>query len=225
LDFYLYNIAKESFYVNRPIEFESIPETRSVYKRLNVFRDVLGLKIDLPLSLAQLMIQWRNNLLHSAAENELDSSYSGKLKNASDDELKNFRHLDCSAMLENFKKGEPPKLKEVAGGIQAINLVAGSIDKIILEKVETSKYAERRLKLHIGPKRSTIQKIWGSRDSASKSSSLDLALSSAGIKKSAHASYLQFRQELENLSIDDALARLPPTVEESSTNKVDSPPI
>jgi hypothetical protein len=208
LDFYIYNVSKETCYLSRPQVFDEIPKTKSVYVRLKIFEDYFSLKPDIPLSLAHLMIQWRNNLLHSAAENGLDSAYSGKLKNATELELENFRHLDCHVMLENFKKGEVPTLKEVGGAVQSINLLAGALDQHVGGLIDWPQYYDRCLRRACLTQRSALKRIWAKPISAARSSSIKMFLATAGIVSRApsHA-FDNYVAGIEALTAEQALNR------------------
>lgn len=140
LDAYLGYLPKKPFAFNDAELVKSF-NTRSVYTRFNAVIKFCNYQTDLPLSLIQLGIQWRNNLVHYHAENELDPSYKTFIRNIKAEDIKErFRGLDPSKILENFEKKSSPTLKEVAGIIQSIHFVVLELDKILIQHIDIIYY-------------------------------------------------------------------------------------
>jgi hypothetical protein len=140
LDAYLGYLPKKPFAFN-DAELVKAFNTRSVYTRFNAVIKFCNYETDLPLSLIQLGIQWRNNLVHYHAENELDPSYKTFISKIKVEDIKErFRGLDPHKILENFEKNSSPTLKEVAGIIQSIHFVVLELDKILIQHIDIIDY-------------------------------------------------------------------------------------
>ena len=120
LDAYLGYLPKKPFAFTDD-DLSKAFNSRSVYTRFNAVVKFCNYRTDLPLSLIHLGIQWRNNLVHYHAENELDAIYKTFISKIIAADIKErFRGLDPKKILENFEKNASPTLKEVAGIIQSI---------------------------------------------------------------------------------------------------------
>lgn len=140
LDAYLGFLPKKPFAFADPDLLKAL-STRSVYTKFNAVIKFVKYKTDLPLSLIQLGIQWRNNLVHFHAENELDPSYKSFIsKIVAEDIKERFRGLEPEKILQNFEQNNSPTLKEVAGIIQSIHFVVLELDKILRQHINIVDY-------------------------------------------------------------------------------------
>ena len=140
LDAYLGYLPKKPFAFN-DVELVKAFNTRSVYTRFNAVIKFCNYGTDLPLSLIQLGIQWRNNLVHYHAENELDTSYKTFISKIKAEDIKErFRGLNPHKILENFEKNSSPTLKEVAGIIQSIHFIVLELDKFLIQHINIIDY-------------------------------------------------------------------------------------
>jgi len=140
LDAYLGYLPKKPFAFN-DVELVKAFNTRSVYTRFNAVIKFCNYGTDLPLSLIQLGIQWRNNLVHYHAENELDPSYKTFISKIKAEDIKErFRGLNPHKILENFEKNSSPTLKEVAGIIQSIHFIVLELDKFLIQHINIIDY-------------------------------------------------------------------------------------
>lgn len=143
LDAYIGFLGKKPFCISDTIFLKEI-EKRSVYIKFSAAIKCLNFQTDFPISLIHLGIQWRNNLVHYHAENELDQEYATFLRNTEKKDIQErFRGLDSSLMLNNFNNNCSPTLKEVAAIIQSINFVVVEMDKELVKSFSATAYCER----------------------------------------------------------------------------------
>lgn len=135
LDAYLGFLKKQPF--DFPSDFyDSIKNDRFVFSLFNKVIDFTKYPIDLPLSLVHLGIQWRNNLVHYHADNELEQKYASLIRNVDMEAIQErFRGLDPKLMLENFNDHNSPTFKEVAAIIQSTHYLVLELDKILKEYI------------------------------------------------------------------------------------------
>lgn len=146
LDAYIGFLGKKPFCIS-DTEFLREIEKRSVYRKFNATIKSLNYNTDFPISLIHLGIQWRNNLVHFHAENELDQEYATFLRNTEKKEIQErFRGLDSALMLDNFKKNYSPTLKEVAAIIQSIHYIVVEMDKELVKSFSAFDYCEKIIK-------------------------------------------------------------------------------
>lgn len=142
LDSYLGFLRRKPFQISDSEYLKNL-ESRSVYNRFNSTIDYLEFDTDFSISLIHLGIQWRNNLVHFHAENELDHDYATYLRNSNKKDIeKRFRGLDSKLLLENFKANKSPTLKEVAGIIQSIIFLVTEMDKKFINYFNALEYCE-----------------------------------------------------------------------------------
>lgn len=146
LDAYIGFLGKKPFCISDSTFLKEI-EGRSVYKKFNAAIKSLYFQNDFPISLIHLGIQWRNNLVHFHAENELDHEYATFLRNTEKKDIQErFRGLDSTLMLDNFKNNYSPTLKEVAAIIQSIHFVVVEMDKELVKSYSAKDYCVRIIK-------------------------------------------------------------------------------
>jgi len=142
LDAYMGFLKKQPF--NFPEEFyDSIKNDRFLFSTLNKVIDFTNYPIDLPLSLVHLGIQWRNNLVHYHADNELEQKYATFIRNVDMNSIQErFRGLDPILMFENFKDHNSPTFKEVAAIIQSTHYLVLELDKILKEFINVETFVD-----------------------------------------------------------------------------------
>jgi hypothetical protein len=133
LDAYLGFLRKQSFDFSSSFTTD-IANERSVFKMLKMIIEFAKYPDDLPLSIVQLGIQWRNNLVHYHATNELEEKYASLLRNVKIESIQDrFRGLDPELMLKNFKENNSPTFKEVAAIVQSTHYLVLELDDILKE--------------------------------------------------------------------------------------------
>ncbi|CAG0988830.1 hypothetical protein FLAV_02187 [Flavobacteriales bacterium] len=143
LDAYLGYLRK------KPFEFSDhqlikVFSERSIYKSLKEVTRFCNYQTDLPLSIIHLGIQWRNNLVHFHADNELEPEYRKFLLEYDQTKVaERFRGLDGNLMVNNFDERNSPTLKEVAAIIQCIHFVVLELDKVLIQNVNLEDYIKQ----------------------------------------------------------------------------------
>ena len=90
-----------------------------------------------------LLICWRNNLVHFDAENQLLPSSLQYFRNIpSDDIVANIYHLNVDEMLNRFKNGECPTFKETATLISMTIHFVEELDKLLLRDIQQYRFLE-----------------------------------------------------------------------------------
>lgn len=143
LDAYLGFLRKKPFEFSDTALIKVFSE-RSIYKSFKEVIRYCNYQTDLPLSIIHLGIQWRNNLVHFHADNELEAEYRTFLLNSDPATVaERFRGLDANLMVSNFDEKNSPTLKEVAAIIQCIHFVILELDKILIENVNLEEYVKQ----------------------------------------------------------------------------------
>ncbi len=118
---------------------------RSVYKKVKKISEYLT-SDKLLKSLCLVLITYRNNLLHSKAENVVEEVDKDLLLENRMYISENFCRLDIEVLLTKVEKKEPPTFKEVASLIRATQKFVEEIDSQIISRIspdfiyETIKY-------------------------------------------------------------------------------------
>lgn len=136
---------------------------RSVNKRFNAFYKAVKRRdgeITKYAALVALAIQWRNNLVHFGAENELGAEYDSFLRSNSDFYYQEFCHLDVDQMLGSFlKKDGHPSFKEVTSMIRAIHKFVEKVDCCLLQSLNEQRFMSDLLDRHYSEYKKTKIKI------------------------------------------------------------------
>jgi hypothetical protein len=151
LDGYLGFLRKDFFDFGDPEFVAKIrnKDSRSIYKSLNDVTEFCQYTLDLPLSLVQLGIQWRNNLVHYHADNDLDPKYRDFIRRADPIETsKRFSGLEPIMMLEDFEQGIPPKHKAIACIIRSTHYLVQALDPILVRYVNLKRYTDHLVKTY-----------------------------------------------------------------------------
>ena len=144
LDMYLRLINKApSLIIDTSLknDIDSQENSRSVYKRINIISDFFEIQT-INYAFVDLLICWRNRLMHYQAQNDLLKSSLCIL-----DEYKDFINtaycgLNVDTMIESFHKSEYPKFKEVAAWIRATINFVYEIDKKLIDNISLLNYAD-----------------------------------------------------------------------------------
>ena len=128
-------------------ESKDISETgHSVYKKIcRVIANHENLSED-KIAYLDLLIAWRNNLVHFDAENKLlpqTENYFGD--KASNDVVTQKYHLDFCKMLERFKNGDCPTFKEATTLISMAIHFVEELDNILLKELDQYKFLKANL--------------------------------------------------------------------------------
>ncbi len=135
---------------------------RSVNSRFELFyreaREVCN-EIDKYAALVALAIQWRNNIVHFGANNELNKEYKLILKENQAFYMNEFRHLDVAEMLKSFELKDYPSFKEVTSMINAIHKFVELLDAFLLDSLNIERFKEEILEKHCSSHKLARRKI------------------------------------------------------------------
>ena len=124
-------------------ESNEISETKhSVYRKFEIIIKNHKELDDINIAFVDLLICWRNNMMHFDAENKLLPSSEKTFKiNPMNNVVDKF-HLDVNGMLSRFHSNEKPTFKELATMFSmTINFVE-KLDQLLLENIDRTKYLE-----------------------------------------------------------------------------------
>lgn len=211
LDAYLGDLSNRKIYDLSIIlpELNDQLTQRSVYKKLEAIENALKLPLTTELSLSHLAIQWRNNLIHSNATNELDTKYRVKVRElqADDENPNTFGNIDGYRLVDEFQSKSHPKFKAVAAFIQSINTLIETIDLILVSKIDLTSYIDGQLaSLAHGGQAPHLTRLWGNLDAPKKEKGIKCLLNSIGVLDVNPSD--QYFQELNSLSPSELRARL-----------------
>ena len=143
LDMYLRLCNREPRLYHDDESLEIAKTKQSVYKK---FRCVINNHTELSVNIysyVDLLICWRNNLIHFDADNQLMPESIYYFKNIpSDDVITNTYHLDVSQMLERFNSGGCPTFKEAATLISMTIHFVEELDNILLRDIQQYQFLE-----------------------------------------------------------------------------------
>ncbi|MFZ7131194.1 MAG: hypothetical protein ACOWWR_02435 [Eubacteriales bacterium] len=135
LDLYFTELNRKPEYIKDP-RFKTIFDGagRSVYnKAMGV---AVYFKIDsLLTAFIDLLISYRNNLLHYSSENEIKLAHESILKNDEAAIYSKYSGLDINKLLDDYKKGDPPTFKDVASLTRISHEFIESVDKMIIDNL------------------------------------------------------------------------------------------
>lgn len=136
---------------------------RSVNNRFELFYHEASKacdEIDKYAALVALAIQWRNNIVHFGANNELDKEYKLILTKNKDFYMNEFRHLDVVEMLKSFEsKDKNPSFKEVTSMINAIHKFVELLDAFLLDSLDIERFKNDILDKHCSSHKLARRKI------------------------------------------------------------------
>ena len=112
---------------------------RSVYHKVKNISDYLN--IDKKYTyLVLTLISYRNNIIHSMAENCVEEKHEQVLLGNKEWIKENFRGLDIERLLSKLEEKKSPLFKEVASLINASHIFVEKIDSKIIEQIDESFY-------------------------------------------------------------------------------------
>lgn len=107
-----------------------------VYEKYKLISDEYAVN-DIDKAVVDLMICWRNRMVHFDADNDISRESRNILTTCiNEDETTQRIHLDINQMLNSFDKNECPKFKEMAFMISRTISFVESIDKILLDRAD-----------------------------------------------------------------------------------------
>ncbi len=121
---------------------------RSVYKKsVNLGNE---LKINpVTIALLDILITWRNNSLHSLAENTVAEKYLKTIKKNKKYISDNYRGLDPSLLPEKAHSGSDLTFKEVASLINVAHKYVEEVDSIVISNLDKKYFAKEAIMKHL----------------------------------------------------------------------------
>lgn len=117
----------------------------SVYQKYKLISDEYTIS-DIDKAVVDLLICWRNRMIHFDADNDILEKSRNVLTTIKDeDEIINKTHMDIKQLLDSFDKKECPKFKEMAFMIKRTILFVESIDKILLDRLDVLAFLDDML--------------------------------------------------------------------------------
>lgn len=196
-------------------------EGQSVLGKFKALKASFGSKLNpIICALVEVMIVWRNRLVHTLAEPKLSPDVQEFLNANSAWILNEFRGMGVDRLFADFERGGPPTFKEMASFIRATQIIVESLDLLQLCDLDTELYLRsfiiktlKESKLSDGstlPIGRAVQNLWG-RDEEGKRRRLQSFLVNKGFSPhKASSGGCQFPDELldrfASMSAKDVLA-------------------
>lgn len=140
-------------------------------------------------ALIEVMIAWRNRVVHSFAASEV-SKESWEILEKNKDWLKDtFQGMEFSRLFSDFNKGGPPTFKETASFIRATQKFIEQLDEIYLKNLDPEVYLKSLISKNLGAdKAKMLQSIWG-RDEKDRLARMTGFLKNLGLSETSSYPY------------------------------------
>lgn len=116
--------------------------SRSIYKRVQYLNSQFDLTV-VETALIDLLICWRNKMVHYDAENDITADNRQLLLANKCIILKGFCGLDIVAVLKHFDENIVPTFKEVTSLVRATINYIYQLDNILINQLDLKSYADR----------------------------------------------------------------------------------
>ena len=118
--------------------------SRSIYKRTNIICNHYEIST-ISYAIFDLLICWRNRLIHYSANNDILEGNRSILRKSTDIIAEQYCGLDIESTLESFKQGHIPTFKEVASLMKSTIELAYEIDNKLIEDLDLIVFADQLL--------------------------------------------------------------------------------
>lgn len=173
---------------------------RSVYKKFLSIIEYYNIN-DIDSAFVDLIICWRNRLMHYKADNDILSKSRDILKR--ENEISNY-NLDINRMIENFDNFKEPSFKEVATMVRAsINFIE-KLDSLLLKEMDSVKYADKIIYYYI--KENDIKRLDNlfSKDENSRERMIKRILSDNGFNDKIDTSIDNYIEKVKSYKFNQA---------------------
>ena len=123
-------------------ELDKDDNSKSVYRRLNIICKHLNID-SLEFAMADLLICWRNRLVHFDADNDISSKNREIMLSHFSNMYCEKHHLDFREMLRSFDSKSIPKFKEITSLVNATINLLYQIDSSLINQIGFLNYADR----------------------------------------------------------------------------------
>lgn len=135
---------------------------RSVYKKAINVGEYFDIDLKL-IAMIELLITWRNNLTHNFAENIIREESEQELLDNKQNVKDEYSGLIINDIFKKAYNGKSPSFKECASLISATHKFVEKIDSIIINRLDTNKFAKNVYCLYFNQNyEKRISKIFGS---------------------------------------------------------------
>jgi hypothetical protein len=132
--------------------------------RLNLRSD------DVVNAIVEIMILWRNKGVHTLGSENDDTNFEHIIKNNQDRIKNEFRGMDATRLVTDFRSGKAPTFKETASFINATHIFVQNSDEAFLSKLEPEQFIKELIWSKLSKEESgakpearskSAQSIWG----------------------------------------------------------------
>lgn len=143
IDMYLTLLYRKPNYIqNRDLESLMDGTNHSVARKVNAFAKHYQIE-RISVALVDVLITWRNNVIHALAENELQQSTVKTLEECSKEIGDSYRGLDPASLPAKAARGESLTFKETASLIRATHNFVELVDTAVLAKLDLKALCKR----------------------------------------------------------------------------------
>lgn len=140
IDVYFSNILKEPPFLQDQEEFETIKKLRGVYNKYRELISYFKIENRIETAFIDLAISWRNKVVHTDANNDININSRKILKENKEFIKKNYCGLDVIDTINSFDNNKYPSFKEITSLISSsINFVY-LLDSKLIEKINMQEY-------------------------------------------------------------------------------------
>lgn len=183
--------------------FDSEDNSRSIYKRIDLICKHYNIQ-SIDYAMVDLLICWRNRLVHFQAENNISSNNRKILTLHSEEIKKKHCGLSIHETLESFDKSAVPTFKEVTSFVRAsINLVS-DLDKCLLRNINGVIYADRILSFYFNQDKNPRLNNIFSKDSKAIEKSIRQILIQNGFTTTSSNAIDKFCNDVAKMSFQEA---------------------
>lgn len=151
-------------------------------------------------SIVDLMICWRNRLIHYKAENKPSNEVISLLKESQTEIIKRHNGMDILLTLERFDNKQAPTFKETASMIKALIEYVYQLDKYLMDGIDLLNYSDRIIINYIRDNvEKRLQNIYNN-DYESRMKVIWNVLSEYGLNEENTPSLKKFVKDMSNLS-------------------------
>lgn len=118
---------------------------RSVARRLEVFLEFLPGLPDHEVALVELAIDWRNQRVHSLADESLGDDVYQRLLDSRQQLLDEHSGLSAEEIIANHRSAVSPTFKEAASIIRGVHRAVEHFDQLLLRQVDLDSYIRESL--------------------------------------------------------------------------------
>jgi hypothetical protein len=134
---------------NEQMEIQYTKADKSVYGKFNVFKNnLLGLP-EAETAIIELIITWRNRLMHFLSNTPLDGKILQTLYENKDYFYNNYQHLEIDKTISNFNKNDVPTFKEITSFVRASLEFVNALDTVLLKNLDLNVYIKEILSSYI----------------------------------------------------------------------------